>query len=115
VSESVTGSQSQTPSTHDFMADILVVSGLPDSKSGYWGDVDATIEWCEWNYVVTPYVAEFWNTVSSLVVLCAGQYCSHELLTQLTICPLHLVSTSTKDCTLSTGPANTSTRPPSKF
>ena len=54
------------------MSDILVVSGLPDTKTGYWGDVDATIEWCERNYVVTPYVAEWWNTVTSLVVLAGG-------------------------------------------
>ena len=27
------------------------------------------IDWCETNYAVTPHVAEFWNTLSSLPML----------------------------------------------
>lgn len=26
------------------------------------------LDWCEQNYVVTYYVAEFWNTLSSLLI-----------------------------------------------
>ena len=33
---------------------------------GYWGPVTASVDWCEDNYVVTHYVAEFYNTLSSL-------------------------------------------------
>lgn len=32
----------------------------------YWGPITAGIDWCETNYSVSPFVAEFWNTVSSL-------------------------------------------------
>ncbi|KAI8333860.1 ceramidase [Chlamydoabsidia padenii] len=32
----------------------------------YWGPVTATIDWCEENYAVTPYVAEFINTTTNL-------------------------------------------------
>lgn len=32
----------------------------------FWGKPTASLDWCEVNYAITPYVAEFWNTVSSL-------------------------------------------------
>jgi len=40
----------------------------------YWGKPTANIDWCEGNYEFTPYVAEFWNTMSSLVISVYGAY-----------------------------------------
>jgi dihydroceramidase len=40
--------------------------------SGFWGVPTASIDWCEQNYAVTPFIAEFWNTVSSLAMVIAG-------------------------------------------
>lgn len=34
----------------------------------------ATVDWCEENYVVTPYVAEFWNTTSSMWMCVLGAW-----------------------------------------
>ena len=45
---------------------------MPFDPAGYWGLPTSTIDWCEQNYAVTPYVAEFFNTVSSLAMLVAG-------------------------------------------
>eukprot|EP00505_MAST-04D_sp_SCG-Rhode-Island_P001444 Stramenopile-MAST_4_protein_1444 len=45
-----------------------------DSKSGYWGEKTANTNWCEPDYIVTPYIAEFWNTLSSFFVVIDGLY-----------------------------------------
>ena len=39
---------------------------------GIWGPVTASVDWCEANYVHTPYVAELFNTLSSLAMVLAG-------------------------------------------
>ncbi len=36
---------------------------------GFWGKQTATIDWCEANYEVTKYIAEFWNTISNSVMI----------------------------------------------
>ena len=36
-----------------------------DVDEGFWGKPTSLIDWCEENYVVTTYIAEFWNTIRS--------------------------------------------------
>jgi dihydroceramidase len=38
----------------------------------FWGPITSTIEWCEGNYMIVPWVAEFWNTVTSLIIALFG-------------------------------------------
>ncbi|XP_064297573.1 alkaline ceramidase 3 [Phalacrocorax carbo] len=38
-------------------------------REGYWGPPTSTLEWCEENYAVSYYIAEFWNTVSNLIFI----------------------------------------------
>ncbi|XP_072118702.1 alkaline ceramidase 3 isoform X2 [Mobula birostris] len=38
-------------------------------RAGYWGEPTSTLDWCEENYAVSFYVAEFWNTVSNLIMI----------------------------------------------
>ncbi|KAI8643799.1 alkaline phytoceramidase family protein [Parasitella parasitica] len=40
--------------------------------AGYWGPVTSSVDWCEENYTHTHYIAEFWNTVSSLAMVALG-------------------------------------------
>lgn len=38
----------------------------------FWGYPDANMNWCEEDYVVTKYIAEFWNTISSFFIIVMG-------------------------------------------
>jgi dihydroceramidase len=40
--------------------------------AGVWGTPTSTVDWCEANYAVTPFVCEFFNTLSSLAMVVAG-------------------------------------------
>ncbi len=42
---------------------------MPRQLDGFWGAPTSTIDWCEPNYAITSYVAEFFNTVSSLAIV----------------------------------------------
>ena len=37
-----------------------------DERQGYWSPISSSIDWCERNYVLSNYIAEFWNCLSSL-------------------------------------------------
>jgi dihydroceramidase len=45
---------------------------VPVDPVGFWGIPTASIDWCEQNYAVTPWVCEFFNTVSSAAMVVAG-------------------------------------------
>eukprot|EP00729_Bicosta_minor_P004284 gene4284-30626_t len=50
----------------------LVGMEAASGEIGYWGKMDSTIEWCEPNYAMVPWIAEFWNTTSSLLIAMSG-------------------------------------------
>jgi dihydroceramidase len=45
---------------------------VPVDPLGFWGIPTASIDWCEQNYALTPWVAELWNTTSSMAMVVAG-------------------------------------------
>lgn len=42
------------------------------APSGFWGPPTSSIDWCEANYAVSYYVAEWFNTLSSLPLVVVG-------------------------------------------
>src|SRR5271169_3042764 len=45
---------------------------MPSGLTGFWGTPTSTVDWCELNYAVTPFICEFFNTISSLAMIAAG-------------------------------------------
>eukprot|EP01084_Bolivina_argentea_P138148 243286_1 len=46
-------------------------------NNGYWGLPNSDFDWCEYNYLLTQYIAEPWNSITSLlyvIVAMIGQY-----------------------------------------
>lgn len=39
------------------------------NEEGFWGEATSTLDWCEENYVVSTFLAEFWNTLSNWIFL----------------------------------------------
>ncbi|KAF8307453.1 alkaline phytoceramidase [Clavulina sp. PMI_390] len=48
--------------------------------TGWLGDHTASIDWCEDNYVITDYIAEFWNTLSNIPFVFLGVYGAYRAL-----------------------------------
>ena len=38
----------------------------------YWGEPDSSISFCEENYAISPYIAEYYNTISSISFIVVG-------------------------------------------
>ncbi|KAJ1503996.1 Alkaline ceramidase 3 [Coelomomyces lativittatus] len=55
----------------------VVQFGKPTKNyPGFWGPVTASIDWCESNYAVTYYIAEFFNAISNIFPIVSGIFLS---------------------------------------
>ncbi|KAJ2327487.1 hypothetical protein H4S02_001329 [Coemansia sp. RSA 2611] len=48
----------------------------PLAPVGFWGDVTSSVDWCEENYQWSPFIAEFFNSWSSLAMIILGECCA---------------------------------------
>lgn len=48
-------------------------------NDGFWGDTTSTLDWCENNYELSWYIAEFYNTVTNLAMILPGLYGMYEV------------------------------------
>ena len=46
----------------------------PAPSQGHWGNVTSLIDWCEENYVVSPYIAEWSNTLTNAIFVLVAVY-----------------------------------------
>ena len=43
-------------------------------NDGYWGDTTSSLDWCEDNYAVSWYIAEWYNSVTNLAMVIPACY-----------------------------------------
>jgi dihydroceramidase len=58
--------------SHSRPSDVKHFEPELDTNIGYWSPSTSSIDWCERNYVVTQYIAEFWNCLSSFSMCILG-------------------------------------------
>ena len=59
---------------------------------GFWGPITSSVDWCEDNYEVTHYVAEFMNTLSSIPVAIMGLVMLRQAIRENKSYPLRVAS-----------------------
>jgi dihydroceramidase len=47
---------------------------ITQERTGVWSPRTSSIDWCEDNYAVSPWVAEFWNTISNMSMILPSLY-----------------------------------------
>ncbi|KAJ2720023.1 alkaline ceramidase ydc1 [Coemansia sp. Benny D115] len=44
---------------------MIILDAIHDPKTYFWGATTSTIDWCEENYLVSKFIAEFWNCLTN--------------------------------------------------
>lgn len=50
--------------THDREAEAFDLAPASNQTRGYWGEATGDFNWCEPDYVYSPYVVEVWNSIT---------------------------------------------------
>ncbi|KAJ1766629.1 alkaline ceramidase ydc1 [Coemansia sp. RSA 1813] len=47
---------------------MILEDNIRDPHSYFWGERTSTLDWCEENYAVSNYIAEFWNVMTNVTM-----------------------------------------------
>ncbi|KAJ2350900.1 alkaline ceramidase ydc1 [Coemansia sp. RSA 2618] len=48
---------------------MIKADTVRNATAYYWGERTSTIDWCEENYAISNYIAEFWNTLTNVAMI----------------------------------------------
>ncbi|OLY85213.1 Alkaline ceramidase 3 [Smittium mucronatum] len=46
---------------------MILADTSRNNSTYFWGERTSTLDWCEENYLTSNYIAEFWNTLTSMI------------------------------------------------
>lgn len=55
----------------------IINGNVIGDNNGYWGNIDAEFNWCEYNYQHSHYIAEPWNVITSFF-MCIFSICGYK-------------------------------------
>ncbi|KAK3816612.1 MAG: ceramidase-domain-containing protein [Benniella sp.] len=85
-----------------------------NNSNGYWGPPTSSVDWCEDNYAISYYVAEFFNSFSSFAMILLGEAACYSI-NRLQASMEQSYAKNTATGTTTTGTTTTAIKPPSLF
>ena len=64
---------------YHFYTPEAIANASRSSNDGYWSPSDGDFDWCEYNYQFSPYIAELFNSATSLLYIVCSLITAHAI------------------------------------